>query len=40
MVVRHVQDGKIFVRHALKPKNVSSALGDMIDFGALMAQLA
>lgn len=28
------------VMDALKPKNVSSALGDMIDFGALMAQLA
>lgn len=28
------------VMDVLKPKNVSSTLGDMIDFGALMAQLA
>ena len=28
------------VMDVLKPKNISSALGDMIDFGALMAQLA
>lgn len=28
------------VMDALKPKNVGSMLGDMIDFGALMAQLA
>lgn len=28
------------VMDALKPKNVSSMLGDMIDFGSLMAQLA
>lgn len=28
------------VMDALKPKNVCSTLGDMIDFGALMAQIA
>lgn len=28
------------VMDALKPKSISSTLGDMIDFGALMAQLA
>ena len=28
------------VMEVLKPKNISSTLGDMIDFGALMAQLA
>lgn len=28
------------VMEAFKPKSVSSALGDMIDFGALMAQIA
>ena len=28
------------VMDVLKPKNISSTLGDMIDFGALMAQLA
>lgn len=28
------------VMDVLKPKNVGSPLGDMIDFGALMAQLS
>lgn len=33
LVLRAVMD-------ALKPKQMSNKLGDMIDFGALMAQLA
>ena len=28
------------VMEALKPKNICSTLGDMIDFGALLAQIA
>ena len=42
-IVRNEERCNVVLRtviDALKPKNVSGTLGDMIDFGALMAQLA
>ena len=42
-IVRNEERCKVVlqaVMDVLKPKNVSSTLGDLFDFGALMAQLA
>ena len=42
-IVRNEERCKVVlqaVMDVLKPKNVSSTLGDIFDFGALMAQLA